>query len=473
MNLEKEEILNYGYGHFGKVSGISWQQNHSYTSFVTTSYDLSVNIWKHFGDRWNFSYIDIANTLDNSLLYYRAYTANVRPGYKSTPSQKFVITAMCLHPKLNYLLCGCSSGSLRLFHLGNGELLSHADISSIKIVDVAYSPSGTYILVVHDSGLINLYDARANFTFALQIENHLGNVQDKSSKYYNKMGRIVKDSSGMNSELVVNQTQFQSAGSLSMTHMTQNYPTSTKQPATQAESSMWVITTHNMTSMRLTNVYKGESNRLEKNCMLTYSISEGRISGAEVHPSSLYLVIFSDAGYMYVFRMQTGELRGKIRVPKMCWGCAIDPSGLYVALAAPLKSEDLTLFQNDIGNFMSGRNSMALLADLDQNTQGEATSNYGYSLKRRRLLLYEMGTGDFATEITCLFCISTFAFSYDGRHLSIASESGVVSVWAVGANLRENIMQVLDAMSLKQEFWVNYPIYFYIEGYGYIIYPYI
>lgn len=86
----RQAILGYQFGHFEKVSGLQWvisskkSKRHKASlaldtqymqmaddRFVTCSHDLSVFVWKHFGDRWSFSYIDIAKCFDNQLSYQR------------------------------------------------------------------------------------------------------------------------------------------------------------------------------------------------------------------------------------------------------------------------------------------------------------------------------------------------------------------------------------------------------------------
>ena len=44
-------------------------------------------------------------------------------------------------------------------------------------------------------------------------------------------------------------------------------------------------------------------------------ISEGKITGFEIHPSKDYLLVTSNRGKLYIFRTDTGELRGKIGIP--------------------------------------------------------------------------------------------------------------------------------------------------------------
>lgn len=73
--------MGYVYGHFENVSGMQWMMKQSkkkknvYSDvwsvvhatndcFVTCSHDMSIFVWKHFGDRWSFSYIDVVKCFD-------------------------------------------------------------------------------------------------------------------------------------------------------------------------------------------------------------------------------------------------------------------------------------------------------------------------------------------------------------------------------------------------------------------------
>lgn len=76
-----------------------------------------------------------------------------------------------------------------------------------------------------------------------------------------------------------------------------------------------------------------------------------------------------------------------------------------------------------------------------------------------RLLVFELGTGNFCTQLTSLFKVTSFDWSKDGRFLAIGGEEGIVSVWGIADSLSENIFRVLDAMRLDPTFWTTYPIY--------------
>jgi hypothetical protein len=54
-----------------------------------------------------------------------------------------------------------------------------------------------------------------------------------------------------------------------------------------------------------------------------------------VHPSNDYLLITSSKGRIYVYRVDTGELRGTMKIPLHAKGCVLDPSGLYVLISVP------------------------------------------------------------------------------------------------------------------------------------------
>lgn len=79
--------------------------------FVTCSHDLSVHLWRHYGDRWAFSYIDIAKSFDQSLSFQRKQCD------RSTREMK--LTAVCVYPRSNNLIVGDNKGYIRVFQLVN------------------------------------------------------------------------------------------------------------------------------------------------------------------------------------------------------------------------------------------------------------------------------------------------------------------------------------------------------------------
>lgn len=78
-----------------------------------------------------------------------------------------------------------------------------------------------------------------------------------------------------------------------------------------------------------------KGNRLNKTVLQQFIIDEGKVSGFDVHPSGDYLLVTSTHGRIFLYRIDTGELRGTIKIPLHAKECLIDPSGLYVIVQVP------------------------------------------------------------------------------------------------------------------------------------------
>ncbi len=49
--------------------------------------------------------------------------------------------------------------------------------------------------------------------------------------------------------------------------------------------------------------------------LVLFYISDGKVTGFDLHPSLDYVIVTSSTGKIYVFRIDTGELRGTIDAP--------------------------------------------------------------------------------------------------------------------------------------------------------------
>ena len=80
-------------------------------------------------------------------------------------------------------------------------------------------------------------------------------------------------------------------------------------------------------------------------------------------------------------------------------------------------------------------------------------------LCRSTILMYEVGTGNVASEVHSIFDITTMEFSADGRYISLGSSRGAVSIWALGDHLFKAVHEVIERMKERKDFWCNYPLY--------------
>ena len=72
------------------------------------------------------------------------------------------------------------------------------------------------------------------------------------------------------------------------------------------------------------------------------------------------------------------------------------------------------------------------------NLDGKPVGHFGANekdLARNTVLMYEIGTGMPAAEVSSVFEISQMKFSQDGRCLALGSTSGAISVWSMGNHL--------------------------------------
>ena len=85
-------------------------------------------------------------------------------------------------------------------------------------------------------------------------------------------------------------------------------------PVTNLESKFSVFSLRgpNCVKQQLVEV---KDNRLGLTPLTLFFIDDGKVSGFDIHPSMDYIMITSSKGKIYVFRIDTGELRGTIDVP--------------------------------------------------------------------------------------------------------------------------------------------------------------
>ena len=119
-----EAIIGHQYGHFEQINGLEWLGfdpakeslsmpdqfqlvEQSNECFASCSSDLSVFIWRHFGNRWQQTYIDVAKCFNDALSYQRKNCD------KST--KPLSLTALKMFPRRQNLAVADNRGTLRIF----------------------------------------------------------------------------------------------------------------------------------------------------------------------------------------------------------------------------------------------------------------------------------------------------------------------------------------------------------------------
>lgn len=64
----------------------------------------------------------------------------------------------------------------------------------------------------------------------------------------------------------------------------------------------------------------------------------GAINSYVVHPSLTYILALSENGFVYIFNIADGDIRGRIEVEHGCPEIIVDPSGMYFAVSTKQKT---------------------------------------------------------------------------------------------------------------------------------------
>jgi len=312
-------LITYLSGHFKKITAAKWLISKLNSSFLTCSYDMSLCLWSHSGDRWSFSSFDIPMLIDPSLRHYRFCSeVSTIPGGSSKNLQ---LTSLAIHPKHLYAVCGSAQGSLWFLDLSNNKLLNYIKPSSFRIIEMSFSPSGNFLAIAYSNGSIMMYDVRANFELLLELESPVktnSKCENLHKLYY--IGVVL--------------FQEPSSSALESTIISSKMPSSYI-----SEPAFYSISSHNFSVVRVQKIYV-KAGKLIKDLLVDLLLDEGKIAGFDVHPSREYAFLLNDVGYLYIYQLHLAQLRGKIRVLPNAWGCKIDPSGLYVAIAAPPRTDN-------------------------------------------------------------------------------------------------------------------------------------
>ena len=123
-NTHKNELVTYLCGNFKKITSAKWVPNKLTNYFLTCSYDMTLCLWSHAGDRWSFTCCDIPTLIDPALRHYR---------FPSLPmtgdsNRNLQLTTLAIHPKHLYVICGSAQGSIWFLDLEKNKQIGRAHV---------------------------------------------------------------------------------------------------------------------------------------------------------------------------------------------------------------------------------------------------------------------------------------------------------------------------------------------------------
>ena len=144
-----------------------------------------------------------------------------------------------------------------------------------------------------ETGLISAYDVKGGFGWLGDIEKDVTRSSQGArclSRVIERTERYARDEHG---------------------HLT-SYPFTGIDQSYSTNFQVFSVRAPNCVRLQLVEV---RDNRLTVSPVAQFYINDGKVSGFDIHPSKDYILITSNKGKIYLFRIETGELRGTIRVP--------------------------------------------------------------------------------------------------------------------------------------------------------------
>ena len=86
----------------------------------------------------------------------------------------------------------------------------------------------------------------------------------------------------------------------------------------KAENAIKSITVHNSSTLRLQQIYRDDLT-ISATGKTVYCV-DGKLTSYQVHPSNDYIIVLSNVGFLYIFKLINADLRVKIPIPSLSRG---------------------------------------------------------------------------------------------------------------------------------------------------------
>ncbi|KAL4489778.1 hypothetical protein ABPG72_022418 [Tetrahymena utriculariae] len=307
--------------------------------------------------------------------------------FNKEPQQKIKLTSIVINYSYKEIYIGDSKGYITTLDLETLQLTKKYKVCNFKIKKMKLSPQSSYLAVILSTGMSILLNILNQFQLVLKIEDHIHSIQPSNHKGYFRDIYCILDSSVASNEenirqatrlsnqvqisqnisqtlqqqqiqkmrqsnmnnsmlqdslkkikLQSSQTKFNAGSYFNQLNEVGGLKNNTWQP--QGKSSykkedpnqFLVIASNTHNQMRLHSVQINVLDDSVTGMALMIYQTEGRITGCDIHPSREYILILDDIGFAYLYKIRSGELRGRIEVPQFSSNVSIDPSGLYFAI---------------------------------------------------------------------------------------------------------------------------------------------
>ena len=202
----------------------------------------------------------------------------------------------------NELLVGDMNGTLYIYDMNDYKLYKKISVCDTGIEDMSISPRGSVLGIVTRSGESFICDSTRNYQKILVLEQPYDDYTMKNSSTYRRM-RLIQD-------------ELERSNIFDHISSSNNAGLSYNRYYVKTESAMKSVTVHNNNTIRLHQIYRDDLT-VSSYVKIEYHI-DGVCTSYDIHPSNDYIIVISNIGYMYVFKLINGDMRMKVSIPTRC-----------------------------------------------------------------------------------------------------------------------------------------------------------
>lgn len=202
-------------------------------------------------------------------------------------------------------------GNLLLFDCEDYKLSRKLHLSKNGIEDLCISPRGSLLGVALSSGESFLCDCSRGYQRILTLENSYDDHGLKDSTFFKGI-KIIQDELERSSVFELLSENRPMASAMRSSNIPKvNY----QKYYVKTENALKSISVHNSNTLRLQQIYRDDLT-ISANPKTVYCV-DGKCTSFQIHPSNDYLMVLSNIGFLYIFKIVNGDLRMKVNVPSM------------------------------------------------------------------------------------------------------------------------------------------------------------
>ena len=224
-------------------------------TFVTCANDGTIRVWNFIGDRWDSFAIYPPSTISHSTKGVTFDSKSPDFSFRKSTDQSYKITSLAVDWSANEIFAGDNKGSLIIYDLFSGQIKNHLQIGGFRISQIALGSQ--FIAVAFSTGYTVVIERTANYENQIKLEEALFEIAPKPKcKRGIKLiddelySRLAQERRSKPNSIIV-QSKYDTSSILDKSY-------ASDVSASSKGFKQRAITTHNVSSLRLHQIYKSQ-----------------------------------------------------------------------------------------------------------------------------------------------------------------------------------------------------------------------